>query len=738
MNTPSDMDPTGNPVDDALQIFIDLHQSGSAPDPDVFAADYPEDIRHALAHECRQYLEDNRVLQSTSHRREQPDRLGPYRVTRELGYGGMATVYAAIDTRTDEERAIKVLHPHLCKNAKQIKRLEIEYTVGSNLNHPNIVSLIEFSDEGGVYYLVMSEVMPESVADRLPTADDDAGETSATSSIDLSKAVDIAIDVCEALEYLHGRGIVHRDIKPHNILLDEKGTAHLADFGLAKITHKLTELTLPGQQAGTPFYMSPEQARATRYGVGARSDLYSLGVVLYEMLAKRRPFEGDSTDKVLYDICFSKVQEPSRYNPRIPTDLETICLKALEKSPSDRYASARDMAEDLRRFKRLEAIAARRPPLRRAVTAFVRRHKILTAVLLSSLITAVALVSYAMWRDHERRLAKMPKLTVITERPGCAVYLRLFDLVLGEFGPPQRIGSTPLDHLAVASGRYRITTVDRDRQAFAEQTRWLLDGNNCSLRPSLENAGDVAEGMVTLSGTAESLQGYPPFTGQRANLPAFQLDAREVTNREYREYVEQAGGRMPTLWNGEYDPALADLPVVGITWHDAVFYAEWRGKRLPTRLEWALAAGPHRYPWGDDPARITERACVNRWTEKPSGPDAKSVIRAAFREHCASVGSLPDDRTPEGVFDLLGGVAEFLDSVRVERSPFGTRHSVLDRFTAGASWGDPFPPTLGHLRDQPAGLPGAALRTGFRCAKSVNPLSYPNPERVSVAKGLKR
>ena len=263
--------------------------------------------------------------------------LAQYRVEAKLGEGGMGAVYRAYDTKLHRQVALKVLPPERLSDPESRQRLLREARAASALNHPNIVTVHEIGSDG-LDFIVMELVEGRPLAQAIQGK-----------GLSLERALDYAISIAEALAMAHAAGLVHRDVKPGNIMVTPDGRIKLMDFGLARRVRlaesETASLTVEGGIAGTPFYMSPEQARGLK--VDARSDIFSLGVVLYEMIAGRRPFEGDTPSQAMLGILEKPPTPLARYVPEIPEELQRIVGKALEKDPEERYQVVKDLELDL-------------------------------------------------------------------------------------------------------------------------------------------------------------------------------------------------------------------------------------------------------------------------------------------------------------------------------------------------------------------------------------------------------
>ena len=307
-----------------------------------------------------------------------------YEIESVLGRGGMGVVYKGRHLQLNRPVAIKMLLAGTCATAAERERFLREAEAAARLQHPNIVQVYDVGDHEGRLYFTMEFVDGGTLAEEL------AGVPQAP-----RKAAELLATLSDAVRVAHEGRIIHRDLKPSNILLTADGTPKISDFGLARQLEGAAGLTLTGAPMGTPSYMSPEQARGDSHALGPYVDIYALGALLYELLTGRPPFRAESSSATLQQVISQEPVSPTRLNASVPRDLETICLKCLQKDPARRYAGAADLRDDVRRFLRNEPIVARPISLLERTLRWTRRNPAGAALLL----TAVGLVCR---HDHLR------------------------------------------------------------------------------------------------------------------------------------------------------------------------------------------------------------------------------------------------------------------------------------------------------------------------------------------------
>ncbi len=360
-------------------------------------------------------------------------RLGDFEILGELGRGGMGVVYEARQISLNRRVALKVLPPGLGLTQDARIRFEREAQAAARLHHTNIVSVHAIGEQDGHHFYAMelvdggplSRILDDlkggrasapwdqtmTVRPSAPKSEPAPGSSPEASSSGITTTggrdwfdtvARLVADVADALEYAHASGVIHRDIKPGNLLLSRDGRLSIADFGLARVAQE-PGMTMSGSLIGTPAYMSPEQIAAGRMKLDHRTDVYSLGAVLYEMLTLERPFPGESREEIITGILTKEPRPPKRVNARVPLDLETICLKAMEKDPDRRYASAAEMAADLRSYLQRGLIMARRAGAWRRIRKLLRRHPV--AAVSSCAVVLLLAVSGLAWMAS-RQLAE--------------------------------------------------------------------------------------------------------------------------------------------------------------------------------------------------------------------------------------------------------------------------------------------------------------------------------------------
>ncbi len=425
----------------AVQEYLEELEAGWRPDRRAVAARFPD-----LAEEMAPYLDALDMVHGAApllHRPADvlppgpaegeytPEPLGDYRIVREIGRGGMGVVYEAVQLSLGRRVALKVLPFAAGLDAKQLQRFKNEAHAAAQLHHTNIVPVHAVGAERGVHFYAMQLIEGQNLATLIedlrrrepsgvparpgggttgphllspPPARVPAADTRPALGAQLSTqrsgrtaeffrtAARLAVQAADGLEYAHQMGIVHRDIKPANLLIDGRGNVWITDFGLAQLQSDAA-LTQTGDLVGTLRYMSPEQAGGRRALVDHRADVYSLGATLYELLTLRPIFDGPDQPALLHQILHDEPKPPRAVDRAIPAELETIVLKALGKAPDERYASARELADDLNRFLRDEPILARRPTVVQRARKWLRRHP---AVPVAGAVLLVLLAGFSL------------------------------------------------------------------------------------------------------------------------------------------------------------------------------------------------------------------------------------------------------------------------------------------------------------------------------------------------------
>lgn len=330
-------------------------------------------------------------------------RLEGYLILDELGRGGMGVVYKAVQLNLDRVVALKMILSGSHASKEDLRRFRHEAETIASLQHPNLIQVYEVGEQEGRAYFSMEYVEGRTLDDHA------AGQAQPPRQV-----AELVATLARTMHAVHQKGIIHRDLKPSNVLITPEGVAKIMDFGLAKRMDSTKGVTLTGDIVGTPRYMAPEQAAGKSKQVGPATDIYALGVILYELLAGIPPFQADSAYDTIMMVMREEAVPLRRFNPKVPADLETICLKCLQKDPAKRYGTALAFAEDLGRFLANEPIAARPTgPLERAIKWMKRRPAMATLLGVSAMAVVVLLVSGAIY-NAQLRLA-LDEVNVLAE-----------------------------------------------------------------------------------------------------------------------------------------------------------------------------------------------------------------------------------------------------------------------------------------------------------------------------------
>ncbi|MGD9344963.1 MAG: protein kinase [Candidatus Aminicenantes bacterium] len=677
-----------------------------------------------------------------------------YRIEDVVGRGGMGIVYKAEDTKLKRRVALKFLPPELIQDEEARERFILEARTAASLSHPNICTIHEINEESGRSFIAMEYLEGQNLKDKLREGPLEADEVS-----------EIAFQIAQGLAEAHKKGIVHRDIKPANIMITEKGQAKVMDFGLAKVKGT-TLLTREGTTLGTVAYMSPEQARGGE--VDHRTDIWSLGVVLYEMLSGELPFKGDREASILYSVVHEEPKPLKDIKRGLPSDLQQIVNRALKKKPESRYSSAAEMLDDLRKYRDVLHAEELGAFNLQTIIRRIRKPRVAIPAICAVILIALAAVwffnrqakirwarqeilpeierllegnfrdfyePYTLAEEAERYIPDDPELAEIfskcsvninieTEPPGADIYVKKYESPVSEW---EYLGVSPLEKVRLPIGIFRWKIEKQGYETvLAASANWNVAATGKSgfaphdLSRVLDKKGNIPEGMVRVAGTKTPI----------GELDDFFIDRYEVTNKQYKEFMGNGGYQNKAYWKHEF---IKDGEV--LTWEEAMtVFVDQTDRPGPSTWQ----AGD--YPEGQDNYPVSgiswyEAAAYAEFAGKslPTGThwgiargEGKPMIQwfqfggnalfAPFSNFFDSgpvpVGNLPGI-TSYGAYDMAGNVREWCWN----ETPKG-------RMTRGGAWNDP---TYAFGSQRQSFAFDRSPENGFRCAL------YPDPGNIPEA-----
>lgn len=498
---------------DRLAGLIEARLAGEAVDVPPELRD--EFDRAVAAHDALRGLLDETLDFQPAGARLPPNVAAQYDIERELGHGGMGVVYLARQRSLNRRVALKVLRPGERTIGPLVKRFLDEAQHLAQLRHPNIVSIHEVGEADGEPYFTMDFIDGETLSAVI-----------ARGPLTPTRAVEILKQVAAAIQHAHRHGIIHRDLKPGNVLLDQSGQVFVTDFGLARNVSQDSNLTQTGELLGTPQYMSPEQARGQTALIGEATDIHALGLLLFEMLSGRAAFGASSPADVLVRLLHEDPPALRSIDRRIPRDLETICLKALQKSPAARYSNVSALLEDLRRYEAGEPLLARRTSIPTRIARWTaRRWKVAaTALATAALVMALA----PQWFDKSvEELIEWGGEELRDGRPDIAA--QIFQRAWSRGDDAQRSQIVP--QLTEA-----IRAMPDSKQAVDAALKVIAFAPETSFGPH----DYLVAQAVTMAARAETPNGY--FEAAHPGLPQTGLKKRELAARRLTLFLEGSSG----------------------------------------------------------------------------------------------------------------------------------------------------------------------------------------------------
>jgi len=601
-----------------------------------------------------------------------------YRILEKIGEGGMAVVYKATDLNLDRFVAIKFIHLQGTGSNTALARFKQESLALAKLSHPYILSIFDIGEFEGRPYLVMEYIPGGTLKELLKSK-----------PIPWERAVQITISLARALETAHSKGIIHRDVKPANILMANRRDPKLSDFGIAKLVsddEATRDLTGTGRGIGTYKYMAPEQAKGHP---DSRSDIYALGIVLYQMLTGKVPFDADTPLQIMINKTTGKFPNPRQFVRDLPADLEYVLNKALALEPENRFQTMREFASVLERVNTksvpVSEVEGETGTIQMPISESTKKV-LVTALVIGGVILFCGGSLFGASQLVPNFLTPAPTSTLTPS-------------------PTPRATNTP---------RYTPTPTPIPEE--------FTNDAGATMRL-------VPEGEFSMGGNDGNVDERPVHS---VYLDAYYIDKYEVTNSLYEVCVNDGVCDPPQeissmTYSSYYgNPQFADYPVIHVNWYQAEAYCEWRGARLPTEAEWEKAArgtDQYKYPWGnsfqcrngnfDDLMRLDGYVI-------PGGPNCDGY------KDTAPVGLFDGGRSPFNIYDMAGNVWEWVAdwydgnyySDSPDKDPQGPT-SGSGRVIRGGAWDVANTKNLLATRRIGYDPSTTANYLGFRCADSL-------------------